>query len=549
MFWRFNFQGSTLDQLLSKPETTLEDILNQAEVIQELKTQNAKLLAFIAQPDKIQRMLSYISSFNENYAPVCSEIFGLELPQIAAVLFTSTHIIESFIKEMLLKEWSGYEGLSFIKVVSSILYRDPKSSLKLLKAVKLSNSTFLEAICIKISKGQTILYELLLKLSALDEVLTEDFIVNWFKEEKLVDFLVSQLHFKNINEPDGLDRISSATSCLLDFFAVAQAISVVQVPLHENHIILDIVSSPWIIQSLDFINEYYITLLSNQPVPVPQLQMSNAFTTLLSLVNDIIRRNYLDFVLGLHQQALTIRMEEFTEQDVMINILKDPKKYLLDVTAIAMEMSKYMDLFYNILKTPISKYNASTSISQNALNIMEVDYVESSIGTLKVFGIERYKTCELLVELLRMVIDEDQILIHEKLKQSIEDNNEALEIKTSAPVSMDVCISSITDAFINSNILVLFIDLFFEYPWNNILHSLVLDVITFVFDPPVQILATHILSKSKIIQMICKSSKLNQQNVLKPRSSRLPYQGHITLISEILLNHLNKSKSYYGNIF
>eukprot|EP00834_Sanchytrium_tribonematis_P002134 NODE_60_length_27201_cov_1.043318.p4 type:complete len:588 gc:universal NODE_60_length_27201_cov_1.043318:3796-5559(+) len=575
MFWRFNFQGSTLDQLLQKPETTLENILSQPEMIQELKTQNAKLISFVAQPDKVQIMLNYISKANEEYSAICSEVFALELPQFATIMFGAPHLIESFIKEMLDKEWTNYEGLSFIKVVSSILYKDPKTSLDILKKIKIGSKeiTFLESVCQKISSGETVLYELLLKISAMDEVLKEDFIVTWFKNEKLIEFLVSQLHFRNISEPEGLERISSATACLLDFFAVAQAISVVQVPLHENHIILDVLSSPWIIQSLDFINEYYKNLKSNtlDKSCASQQAVSTALTSLLGLINDVVRRNYLDFVLSLHQQALTIRMEEFTEQDVMVTILKDPKRYLLDVTGIGVEMCKYFELFTEILKTPISKFHrkrvdpdqATTTpdevVSKNGFSVFSDDYIQSSVGTVKLFGMERYRVCELIVEMLRMVVDEDQILIHEKLKDSIKHHNdEHPDNKININfITMQECIDMIVNKFIESKIFVQFIELFFEHPWNNIYHSLVLDVITYIFDanvysPQVERLVDHIMKDSSLISMICQAVQMNKENTLKPRMNRLPYMGHLTLISEILVKHFHRHSEirvkYNGNI-
>ena len=544
MFWRFNFQGSTLDQLLNKPETTLQDILSQPEVIQELKTQNSKLITFIAQPDKIQCMLQFIATFNIDYAPVSSEIFALELPQIATVLFAAPHLIESFIRDMLLLQWSSYEGLSFIKVISSILYRDPKSSLQILKTIKINDLSFLQTIFNKISNdGHTILYELLLKLSALDEVLQEDFIVDWFKNEHLVDFLVQQLNFSTLNTPNAIESISSASSCLLDLFAVAQAISVVQVPLSNNHIIIDLLDSNWILSTLSIVNTHFKQIQSNTTPNIPAPLLIQSYTSFMSLLNDLIRRNYLDFVLSLHQQALTIRMEEFTEHDVMLNILNKPRSYLLDVHLIGLELSEYLDLFYVILSTGVTPTNAADTTSTTL--------IQSSVGPIKPYSMLRLQQCELIIELLRMVLDQDQCLISTKLRELDPNNDQFTRI--SPPNTPTVIINRI----IKSNLLVLIISQFFEYPWCNILHSLVLDVITFVFDSVeteegtsthAMLLAMHVLEQSNLVSGLIECTLINNKNILEPRTNRLPYMGHVTLIGEILIKHLQTNKSKYSHI-
>ena len=47
-FWetlhRFQVRNHELDQLLSNPETTLEEVLSQTSIIQEIRGQNQKLL-------------------------------------------------------------------------------------------------------------------------------------------------------------------------------------------------------------------------------------------------------------------------------------------------------------------------------------------------------------------------------------------------------------------------------------------------------------------------------------------------------------------------
>ena len=51
MFWRFGLaSSSTIDSLLEKEDVTLEDVLNDADVLQESKANNEKLVEFFQRP-------------------------------------------------------------------------------------------------------------------------------------------------------------------------------------------------------------------------------------------------------------------------------------------------------------------------------------------------------------------------------------------------------------------------------------------------------------------------------------------------------------------
>ena len=62
MFWRFGGYAniSTLDSILDKPDVTLEELLEESDLIQELKAQNAKLIDFIREEKALQKLLRYV---------------------------------------------------------------------------------------------------------------------------------------------------------------------------------------------------------------------------------------------------------------------------------------------------------------------------------------------------------------------------------------------------------------------------------------------------------------------------------------------------------
>ena len=62
MFWRFGGYAniSTLNTILEKPDVTLEEVLDEADLIQELKQSNSKLIEFLRDENVLRRLLEYV---------------------------------------------------------------------------------------------------------------------------------------------------------------------------------------------------------------------------------------------------------------------------------------------------------------------------------------------------------------------------------------------------------------------------------------------------------------------------------------------------------
>jgi SIT4-associating protein SAP185/190 len=59
--WRFGFSStSSLDTLLDKPNVSLEEILDEDELLQECKTQNSKLVTYLQQPRVLKRLFEHV---------------------------------------------------------------------------------------------------------------------------------------------------------------------------------------------------------------------------------------------------------------------------------------------------------------------------------------------------------------------------------------------------------------------------------------------------------------------------------------------------------
>ncbi|KAI0798370.1 SAPS-domain-containing protein [Xylaria sp. FL0064] len=62
MFWRFGGYAniSTIDTILDKPDFLLEDLLDESDLIQELKQHNTKLLEYLRQDTVLAKLLDYV---------------------------------------------------------------------------------------------------------------------------------------------------------------------------------------------------------------------------------------------------------------------------------------------------------------------------------------------------------------------------------------------------------------------------------------------------------------------------------------------------------
>ena len=66
MFWRFGGYAniSTIDTILDKPDFQLEDLLDESDLIQELKQHNTKLIEYLREDKVLEKLLGYVVAPN-----------------------------------------------------------------------------------------------------------------------------------------------------------------------------------------------------------------------------------------------------------------------------------------------------------------------------------------------------------------------------------------------------------------------------------------------------------------------------------------------------
>ncbi|KAF8867842.1 SIT4 phosphatase-associated protein-domain-containing protein [Mucidula mucida] len=84
------------------------------------------------------------------------------------------------------------------------------------------------------------------------------------------------------------------------------------------------------------------------------------------------------------------------------------------------------------------------------------------------------------------------------------------------------------------------LDLFFEYPWNNFLHSAVYDIIHQILTGNLESgynreLAVSLFRDARLMYRIVEGQKHNDVENAKPKGVRLGYMGHLHMISEDVL--------------
>ncbi|KAJ7137920.1 SIT4 phosphatase-associated protein-domain-containing protein [Mycena epipterygia] len=102
--------------------------------------------------------------------------------------------------------------------------------------------------------------------------------------------------------------------------------------------------------------------------------------------------------------------------------------------------------------------------------------------------------------------------------------------------------------FVDLNIASTLLDLFFEFPWNNFLHSSVYDLIHQILTGNVdgglgRELAVALFRDARLMHRIVEGQRMNDAECAKPKSVRLGFMGHLTLISEDVLMALERFPS------
>jgi len=201
-FWRtFGFHAvSAVETILEKDSFTLEELLDEDELLQECKSQNQKLLDFLLRADTLAKLLFYLTTDppqespnkqRQKYPYLACEILCLEVWDICEAIYDNSHLLDqlwAFLEQQ--PPLSPLTGSYICRVAGVLLQRKIGESFSYLKSKTNIVQKFLNHIEV------ASVNELLLKLIQCDETQEGSGIVQWMSEQNLINLLVDKLEPK-----------------------------------------------------------------------------------------------------------------------------------------------------------------------------------------------------------------------------------------------------------------------------------------------------------------------------------------------------------------
>ncbi|CAL4142183.1 unnamed protein product, partial [Meganyctiphanes norvegica] len=210
MFWKYNFGSSAqIETLLGKEDVTLQELMEEDELLQECKAQNRKLIEFLTREDVLQELVNLVVNepsqdkeitMRFKYANLASELLTSDVPAIVDKLVASPNLLDVLYK-FLEKEKPLNPLLAsfFSKVLGMLVQRRSEQNwysyqftcFQVLDFLK-SKGDFVEAAVSHI--GTSAIMDLLLKLICnVEEDEIRQSVHQWFCENHLVERLLERL--------------------------------------------------------------------------------------------------------------------------------------------------------------------------------------------------------------------------------------------------------------------------------------------------------------------------------------------------------------------
>ncbi|KAL7793855.1 SIT4 phosphatase-associated domain-containing protein [Trichoderma ceciliae] len=392
MFWRFGGYAniSTIDTILDKPDFTLEELLEEADLIQELKQHNSKLIEFLREDKVLEKLLEYtvvpkleavegleepaeddiktkgrllpfsrprassraadpgdnddeLDKKRNRYAHVACEVLSSDTWSIYEALVENRQLIRDFWN--FLSRPAPLDPLQasyFTKVNESLFDKKTEEMMELLWSLPNVIPDMLRHVeC-------PMVMDLLLKIIALDRTEGGQGVVEWLYSKEIIPTLLSFLG------PEHSWVVQTAAS---DFIKAIITISAnasqnEQQCIGPNELTRQLVSKPCIEQLIGYM-----------------LEGGNPLTVGVGIIIEVIRKNNSDYDPDVGTESNTIPSS------------RDPI-YLGNLLRLfAQNVPKFMNL---VMNEPSRKPSVDSTFNEK----------------LEPLGFDRFKTCELMAELL-----------------------------------------------------------------------------------------------------------------------------------------------------
>ncbi|KAK4101222.1 SAPS-domain-containing protein [Parathielavia hyrcaniae] len=391
MFWRFGGYAnvSTIDTILDKDNFQLEELLDESDLVQELKQHNARLVEYLRDPQVLEKLLRYVvapklesvaapeddedededekgqgfagsstrsrssskageasledgEKKRNRYAFVSTEILSSETWSMYDALMESKPLLRDF--WLFLKREPPLDPLQasyFTKVNESLFDKKTEEMLDLLKSMDGAIADILRHV------DSPMIMDLLLKIISLQRTESGQGVVEWLYTQDVMPTLLAFL---------GPEHSWATQTSAADFIKAIITISAnasqnEQTCIGPNELTRQLVSKPCVEQLVQYM-----------------LGGGNPLTCGVGIVIEVIRKNNSDY----DPEGVDINAAPSSRDPIYLGTL---------LRLFAEHVPDFMNL---ILKAPAQKQRISSTFG----------------APLEPLGFDRFKTCELMAELL-----------------------------------------------------------------------------------------------------------------------------------------------------
>ncbi|OAL33672.1 hypothetical protein AYO20_07010 [Fonsecaea nubica] len=395
MFWRFGGYSniSSIDTLLEKPNVRLEDLLEETDLIQELKSHHTKLIEYLRDEPNLHALLNYViapgpkSEHEENeedekgkgletdneddpqpldeeqekaekmrlkYAYVACEILSCETWSITESLMANTPYLTEFWD--FLRQPAPLDPLQagyFTKVNETLLEKKTEEMLDFFKSLPGIVPAILQHV------DCPMVMDLLLKIISLEKSDGGMGIVDWLQGQDLIPMLLS-----NLSPECNSSTQTSAGDFLKAIITIsANAAQNEQSCIGPNSLTRQLVSEKCIRQLISYM-----------------LRGGNPLTVGVGIVIEVIRKNNSDYD---PDQGHSADAPPTNHDPIYLGTL---------LRLFAHHVPDFMNLILS------SKHTVTEG---EETRVVERGQLKSAWGTqIEPLGFDRFKTCELMAELL-----------------------------------------------------------------------------------------------------------------------------------------------------
>ncbi|KAM4747153.1 serine/threonine-protein phosphatase 6 regulatory subunit 2 isoform 2-T2 [Rhinophrynus dorsalis] len=223
MFWKFDLNTTShVDKLLDKEDVSLQELMEEDDLLQECKAQNRRLLDFLCQPQCMEQLVQLITQqppedmeekIRFKYPNIACELLTCDVPQINDKLGEDENLLNilyDFLRQA--PPLNPLLASFFSKTIGNLIARKTEQVIGFLRKKKKFLTLVLEHI------GTSAMMDLLLRLiSCVEPAPLRQEVLNWLNEERLIQRLIDLIHCSQDE-----DRQSNASQTLCDLIRLSR---------------------------------------------------------------------------------------------------------------------------------------------------------------------------------------------------------------------------------------------------------------------------------------------------------------------------------------